>query len=80
MSENVNHPKHYKVGNFECIDVMVDIFGLENTKTFCVMNAFKYIYRCEHKGKKSEDLQKAAWYLEKFRDLDGIEVKTDDQN
>ena len=70
MIEYVNHPKHYKDGNFECIDVMEDVFGIEATQTFCVLNAFKYIYRCEHKGKKNEDLKKAAWYIAKFLELE----------
>lgn len=77
MNENVNHPQHYKQGKFECIDVMVEMFGVEQTKAFCVLNAFKYIYRCEHKGKKSEDLSKAAWYLDKFRELEEIETEND---
>ena len=24
VTDNVNHPSHYKTGNFECIDVMIE--------------------------------------------------------
>ena len=70
MTDNVNHPKHYKKGDFECIDVMKAVFGVEATQHFCVLNAFKYIYRSDHKGKKREDLQKAAWYLNEFHKME----------
>lgn len=68
--ENVNHPKHYATGKFECIDVMVDTFGIEATQHFCILNAFKYLYRCNHKEKKVEDVEKAQWYLAKFLELE----------
>ena len=59
--EAVNHPKHYQGSKYECIEVMRDVFGDDAVKTFCTLNAFKYIWRA---GKKngSEDLNKAAWY------------------
>ena len=70
MNETVNHPKHYNTGKFECIDVMVEVFGIEATQNFCVLNAFKYIYRSDHKGKKTEDIKKAEWYLEEYLKLE----------
>ena len=31
MENNVNHPKHYNIpGRKECIEEMLDIFGIEN--------------------------------------------------
>lgn len=68
--EAVNHPDHYKTGNFECIDVMLECFGVEAVKNFCLLNAFKYLYRCEHKEKRLEDIKKGMWYLEKFIELE----------
>ena len=62
MSDNVNHPKHYKNGQYECIDVMRDVFGEEAVDIFCKLNAFKYIWRANNKNGK-EDIQKANWYL-----------------
>ena len=66
--ENVNHPSHYETGKFECIDVMIETQGIEETKNFCVCNAFKYIYRHNMKNGE-EDLRKAKWYLDKYMEL-----------
>nr|DAF33760.1 MAG TPA: nucelotide kinase [Caudoviricetes sp.] len=69
MSDNVNHPSHYETGKFECIEVMMETQGKEAVKSFCVCNAFKYLYR--HKNKNElEDIKKAVWYLKKFIDLE----------
>lgn len=68
----VNHPSHYETGKFECIDVMCEAIGLEDTKGFCLCNAFKYIYRCTKKHETPvEDVKKAIWYLKKFLELEG---------
>lgn len=70
--DTVNHPAHYKTDKFECIDVMADAIGLEDTKGFCLCNAFKYIYRCTKKHVSPvEDVKKAVWYLNKFLELEG---------
>lgn len=61
----VNHPPHYE-GKFECIDVMEDCYGEEAVEAFCLGNAFKYIYRCNKKFDKLEDVEKAIWYLNKY--------------
>ena len=58
----VNHPKHYD-GKYECIEVMRDVFGEDAVKSFCILNAFKYIWR-HNKKNGTEDLRKAKWYLE----------------
>ena len=41
--ERVNHPSHYNHGKLECIDIMEDVFGIDETKAFCKLNAFKYL-------------------------------------
>jgi hypothetical protein len=57
---NVDHPNHYNQGAIECIDVIEQLnFG------FNLGNALKYIWRCEGKNKKIEDLRKAIWYIER---------------
>lgn len=68
--ESVNHPAHYCQGKFECIDVMVETFGEEATKGFCLLNAFKYIWRTGEKN-GVEDVKKARWYLDKYLELEG---------
>ena len=57
-SSPVVHPDHYNAhpSGVECIDV-AQWFG------FNLGNAIKYIWRCEHKGKKKEDINKAIEYL-----------------
>ena len=59
---SVDHPDHYNTGNLECIDVMKEAFGTDAVRDFCKLNAFKYIWREELKN-GTEDLEKAAWYL-----------------
>lgn len=65
MIEQVNHPSHYQNNGKECIDLMKEKYGLRATINFCILNAFKYIFRC---GKKEgnpdyQELNKAEWYL-----------------
>ena len=68
---SVDCPAHYNTENYECIDVMTEAIGIENTKGFCLCNAFKYIFRCNAKHKSPiEDVRKAIWYLEKFIELE----------
>lgn len=67
--DNVNHPSHYKTGKFECFDVMKEALGDDSVKDFCIVNAFKYIYR--HKRKNGiEDIKKAKWYIDKYLELE----------
>lgn len=69
MAETVNHPSHYNQGKFECIEVMLETFGKEATKNFCLLNVFKYIWRAGDKNGR-EDIKKAVWYLDKFLELE----------
>ena len=65
----VNHPKHYAEScSLECIETMILVFGNKYVARYCVINAYKYLWRCEFKN-KLEDLAKSRWYLEKFEEL-----------
>ena len=68
LTSTVNHPKHYNQGGIECIDAMISAFGKDNVAGFCVINAFKYIWRAADKN-GMEDVDKAIWYLNKFKEL-----------
>lgn len=69
-SEMVNHPSHYNLPNRkECIDEMIDIYGLKDVAKWCEITAYKYKYRAGHKGSVVEDMSKAAWYTIKAREL-----------
>lgn len=69
MSDNVNHPTHYASGGIECIDAMEAAFGKAEVASFCKLNAFKYIWRCFHKEEGVEDVEKALWYLNRYKEL-----------
>lgn len=60
MLSQVNSPKHYNNGKYECIDVIED-WDLD----FCLGNAVKYICRAEYKGNYKQDIEKAIWYLQR---------------
>jgi hypothetical protein len=59
LNDSVNHPAHYTFGNYEVIDVLEDWFGSDPL----LWQVGKYIARAGRKGSVLEDLQKAAWYL-----------------
>lgn len=54
----IDHPPHYTTSAIEPIDV-IEAWKLG----FHLGNCVKYIARADHKGTPLEDLQKAAWYL-----------------
>ena len=61
--ENVNHPDHYQSCSIECIQNMMIAFGEDYTLMWCLITAYKYIYRYKFKN-GIEDLKKAEWYLQ----------------
>lgn len=74
----VNHPPHYANGtkNFECIEIMQEMFGQEAIAHYSIINAFKYIWRSGEKG--NDDLSKAEWYLKKYKELAGCKCPPDE--
>ena len=66
MSESdiVNHPPHYKLNTkgIECIDAI-------EFRGYLRGQVIKYIWRCNYKGKRLEDLEKAEWYLKRYIEL-----------
>ena len=60
-------PEHYKDCSIDCLDAMEIAYGNEQLIIFCVMNAFKYLWRYKHKN-GLEDLQKAKTYINIGRD------------
>ncbi len=74
QKEMVNHPSHYKNGNIECIEAMIDVFGKHKVAAFCELNAFKYQWRANNKGTDIQDKKKAIWYLNKYIELDKGEL------
>jgi|EP01047_Picozoa_sp_COSAG01_P045529 hypothetical protein len=65
MDDAVNRPAHYNQGPIECIDAMRSAFTPAQLRTFCILNAFKYIWRCtQHKDGVETNVRKAKWFLE----------------
>jgi hypothetical protein len=72
MKEAVEHPKHYNNYPIEVIDMMLSIWGIDKTITFCLMNAFKYRMRLGLKDNIEQDLAKEQWYLNKANELSNL--------
>jgi len=74
MSDAIN-PQHYKKGSKEVIEMMQNIWGVDNTIIFCEMNSFKYRMRAGLKPNQpiERDLKKAKWYEDKAQELKGVE-------
>ena len=70
MSDPVHNPSHYKSGGIEAIDV-IEAFELG----FHLGNVVKYVLRAGRKGDALEDLEKAAWYLD--REIDKLETQAE---
>lgn len=66
--DNINHPKHYELDKIECIDAMEMTQGRGAVMSFCLCNAFKYLWRHNRKN-GLEDIKKAKWYLDKYIEL-----------
>lgn len=68
QKDNIN-PNHYKSGKYECIEEMIQMFGIEAVKNFCMCNVYKYRYRANQKNGE-EDIKKAEKYMEFLMNLD----------
>lgn len=69
--EHVDHPEHYnREGAMECIDEMVEVFGVAAVRYFCLLNVWKYRFRAAEKN-GAEDLKKSDWYMKKYIELKG---------
>lgn len=68
------NPSYYNDGNISCIEAMESAFGADTVAAFCKCNAFKYLWRSDHKN-GTEDLKKALWYLNKLLDIYGSQNK-----
>ena len=67
--ELVNHPKHYNTeGRKECIEEMMCSYGPKVVASFCLLSAYKYLYRAGEKegNSREQDIAKACWYLDYF--------------
>ena len=71
MGHSVYKRPHYNSGGVEAIDV-IEAFGLG----FNLGNVIKYVLRAGRKGDALEDLEKAAYYLD--REIDKLETQAEE--
>lgn len=83
MSDHIEHTPHYTHCRAEVIDLLEDL-GV--AAAYCQGNAIKYLFRCDRKGQREDDLRKAAWYAQRLveiedrqaeRDLDALRARHD---
>lgn len=63
VEDVVNHPNHYAPNGVDSFMHMKDQMGKPAFDGFLQGNAIKYVQRYAFKGKPTEDLCKAAFYL-----------------
>ena len=66
-SDAVN-PDHYKAGGIEAIDYIQAKLSPEEFAGYCRGNALKYVSRAGRKDAVGQEVRKAIWYLERWRD------------
>lgn len=62
--------RSYYQGKVECIDAIEAIIENQNlpaVEGYLVATTLKYLWRYNLKGRASEDLTKAAWFLDRLR-------------
>lgn len=65
-TDMVNNPPHYKQYSFEPIDIITEVVAEYPPEIgFHVGTTLKYLFRSPFKGKLAEDLEKAAYYLQR---------------
>lgn len=70
QKDMVNQPNHYMLEcGKDCFDVMIELFGKEAVQTYCIINAFTYLWRHARKN-GTEDVLKAEYNLAKFKSLE----------
>jgi hypothetical protein len=72
-SDKIN-PDHYKNGNYETIDVIMDTLTNDGFLGYLEGNTLKYLSRWRHKN-GVEDLKKAEWYLKKTIEVAEMQKK-----
>ena len=66
LEDAVTSPSHYNTGGIECIDGIEAALTAEEYQGYLRGNAMKYLWRCNYKGNKQQDLAKASWYINRL--------------
>jgi hypothetical protein len=67
------NPPHYRQGDVECIQAIKAACGDDGYDGYLQGNIMKYVWRFKHKGRASDDLRKARWYLNELIKVHGDE-------
>ena len=67
LYDEVQKPAHYNAGKVEAIEAIEASMSPEEFKGYLKGNALKYLWRYAYKGKPTQDLDKAEWYLARLR-------------
>ena len=59
----------YNDKGIECIEAIEAALTPEEYRGYLRGQVMKYTWRCNYKGKRLEDLQKARWYLNRYIEL-----------
>jgi hypothetical protein len=65
-NDPVNRPSHYTAGGIECIDAIEASMTPTEYAGFLKGQVLKYVWRYRLKGKPTEDLKKARFYLDRL--------------
>lgn len=69
MTDMVNNPPHYQLGNgMEVIDFIEAALTPEEFRGYLKGNDLKYMYREPYKGNSEQDVAKAIWYAERYKE------------
>ena len=68
MTDNVNHPEHYRRGQVEAIDIIEGAIAdaPHMVPAYLQGQALKYLLRMWCKGSALEDARKCQWYLNRL--------------
>lgn len=72
MSDNVNQPAHYRAkdgSGIESIQAISAQLSPSEFEGWLRGNAAKYLWRYKDKGRPVEDLEKAAFYIQRLIEL-----------
>ncbi len=73
------HEARYTKTSLECYEVMQIAFGDKAVRDFMLLNAFKYLWRYQHKGGIA-DLDKALDYIAEIKEMGFMEASDFDHS
>lgn len=63
MAKDMINPQHYqREGRKQCIEEIIEYFGIDGAVIFAICNAYKYRYRCGLKDAEEQEMKKVEWY------------------